>query len=464
VVRPLWLQAILLACIVAASTAAFAPASPGRFIDFRAFYCAGQAQLSGADPYREHPLHECEQTVSAPGVPPMPFRATFPAPFPGFVLALFAALAVLPFSWALYVWEGAACLALGLAIVLVARTTRTSLTANAIVLGFPAAVVALQLGQVTPFVLLAMAGAASLLQSGRPRLAALAALGALLDPHVGLALGLGLFVCVPRARLVAFVGTAGLVALGALTAGPLREWGYLRAVIPAHALANLTDSMQFSATNFAFEAGVAPAIALALGGLWYLGALAAGVLVARRLRARLGLGAVAYIPTAFVVFGGSHTHLQQLALAVPAFMLLTCAAFGKQRDLFGVVTFVAAIPWLLLAPVPALIAVPSGLAVVFTREMNIGRQGIRLAVASFAMLIVMLFSVLGSHAAGKPFSVTVPGNPLAEVSWQAFTVARNVPLEAWHVVARIPTVIAFVFLLFALVRATARRPIVLAKG
>src|SRR5450755_4582008 len=270
-VKPaMFVKAALIASIIALATALYAPHSAGQFLDLRAFYCAGQAQLSGADPYREHPLRECERTVSAPGLPAVDYGATLPVPFPGYVLMLFAALARLPFGWAFLIWQGAACAALGLAVVLAARTTRTSLTANAIVLGFPAVILALQLGQVTPFVLLAVAGCATLLQSGRPRLAALAALGALLDPHVGLALELGLFVCVPRARVVAFAGTAALVALGALAAGPLREWGYLHAVIPAHALANLTDSMQFSATNFAFEAGVAPGIALALGGVWYL--------------------------------------------------------------------------------------------------------------------------------------------------------------------------------------------------
>jgi hypothetical protein len=454
----LLLKVALLALVVALATAAFASSAPGRFSDFRAFYCAGQAQLSGADPYREHPLHECEQTVSAPGVPLMPYRATFPAPFPGFVLSLFAALALLPFAWALYIWEGAACLATGLGIVLVARTTRTSLTANAIVLGFPAAVVALQLGQVTPFVLLAVAGAASLLQSGRPRLAALAALGALLDPHVGLALGLGIAVCVPRARAVSIAGTVGLTGLGSLLSGPMREWEYLRSVIPAHAFANLTDSMQFSATNFAFEAGVRPTVALTLGGLWYVGALVAGVLVALRLRTGLGLGAVAYIPAAFVVFGGTHTHLQQLAIAVPAFMLLSSAAAGRRRDFFSVVTFVAAMPWLLMAPVPSLFVIPPVLAIVYTREMNTGRQGIRLAVGSLIALVAMMLTVLRSHTARKALNVHISGNPLAEVSWQAFTIARNVPADAWYLVARIPTVIAFVLLFAAFVRAAARKP------
>lgn len=447
---------IFLTVITALSVAFSAPRLSGQFLDLRAFYCAGQAERSGADPYREHPLNECEQKVNVPGFPPKADRATVPVPFPGFVLALFAALALLPFPLALYVWEAAACAAVGFAIVLAARTTRTSVTANAIVIGFPAVILALQLGQVTPFVLLAVVGAASFLQSGRPRLAAVTSLGALLDPHVGLALVLGLFIGVPRARLTLIAGTAALVTLGVFASGPAREWEFLHAVLPAHAFANVTDAAQFSTTYFAYATGVPPARAVQLGSLWYLGALVAGVFAGLRLRSKLGIVTLAYVPAAIAVFGGTHTHLQQLAIAIPAFMLLSSAATGRQRDLWSVVTFVAAIPWLFIAPFSWLYAAPPALALVFAREMRIGRQGIRLAAGSLVALVVMMIAILRTHVQHKPLEVTIPGNPLAEVSWQMFTVARNVPTEAWSFVAKAPTVIAFLLLFGAFARIALR--------
>jgi hypothetical protein len=457
-VKPaMFVKAALIASIIALATALYAPHSAGQFLDLRAFYCAGQAQLSGADPYREHPLRECERTVSAPGLPPVDYGATLPVPFPGFVLMLFAALARLPFGWVFLIWQSAACAALGLAVVLAARTTRTSLTANAIVLGFPAVILALQLGQVTPFVLLAVAGCATLLQSGRPRLAALAALGALLDPHVGLALELGLFVCVPQARGVLIAGTAVLVVLGSAVSGPAREWEYLHLVLPAHALANLTEARQFSTSNFAFEAGMPAQLALTFGSVWYVGMLVAGVIVALRLRARLGSAAIAYIPAAFAVFGGTHVHLQQLAVAIPAFMLLSCAAAGKRHDVYTVVTFVAAVPWLYIAPVPGLFAVAAALAILFAREMSSGRQGLRLAAGSLFALTVMLQSIMRSQTVRPAIHAAVVGNPLAEASLQILTVARYVPLDWWYFVARAPTVVAFVLLVAAFVRAALGR-------
>jgi hypothetical protein len=452
----MFVKAAFIASIIALSTAMFAPYSPGRFLDLRAFYCAGQAQLSGADPYREHPLHECERRVSAPGLPAVDYGATLPVPFPGYVLLLFEALALMPFGWVLLVWQGAACVALGLAIVLVARVTRTSLTANAIVLGFPAVILALQLGQVTPFVLLAVAGCATLLQSERPRLAATAALGALLDPHVGLALVLGLFVCVPRARKVLIAGTVLLVALGAAVSGPAREWEYLHLVVPAHALANLTEARQFSMSNFAFEAGVPATLALTLGSVSYLVAIAGGIIITLCLTTRLRSAAVAYIPVAFAVFGGTHTHLQQLAIAVPAFMLLSSASPPGRRDFYTVVTFVAATPWLFIAPVPGLFAIPPVLAILFAREMSSGRQGMRLAVGSLLVLTGIMLSILRWQTVHKTLPLEIPGNPLAEVSLQMFTIARYVPTDSWYFVARAPTVIAFVLLFAAFIHAAGR--------
>jgi hypothetical protein len=447
-----FVKAAAVAGIIALSTALFAPYSPGKFLDLRAFYCAGRIALSGADPYREHPLRECERELAAPGLPAVDYGATLPVPFPGFVLLLFSALALLPFAWVFFVWQGAACLALGLAVVLVARATHTSPAANAIVLGFPAVILALQIGQVTPFILLAVALCATMLQSGRPRLAAFAALGALLDPHVGLALVLGLFVCAPRARIVLIAGAALLSALGSAVWGPAREWEYLHAVIPAHALANLSEARQFSAANFAFEAGLPAQAALMLGSVWYAASVAAGTVVALRLRTRLGDAAVAYIPPAFAVFGGTHVHLQQLALAIPAFMLLSSATADKRHDFYSVVTFVAATPWLYIAPAPWLYIVPAGLAIFFTREMRSGKLGLRLAAGSLLALSAMLFAILHSQTARPSLHVVVRGNPLAEVSLQALVAARYVPTDWWYYVARAPTVIAFALLVAALAR------------
>jgi hypothetical protein len=452
-----FLQPCLVAAIVALSFGV--SASRERFFDFRVFYCAGQAERLGADPYREHPLYECEQNVGAPERSPVQSGVTAPAPFPGFVLALFAALARLPFSVALFVWEGAAVAAVGCAVMLVARTTRTTILANAIALGFPAAVVGLPLGQVTPFILLALAGCGVLLASGKPRWAALAALGAMLDPHVGLALVLGLFIGVRAARSVLVAGTFGLAALGLAVSGPLREWEYLRSVIPAHALAGVADAGQFSVTHFAFIAGARPALAVTLGSLWYAGALVVGITLALCLRARLGSAVMAYVPPAFAVFGGTHTHAQQIALAIPAFMLLYAFTSGRRRAAWVVVTFFAAIPWLSIAPSPWIYLGPPVLAVIFARELECGRHALRVGAAAGVTLGIILLAFSRSHLPRALVMHTVAGNPLADDSWQAFMQALFVPPESWYLVAKAPTVIAFLILFAVLAGAALRKPL-----
>jgi hypothetical protein len=434
-----------------------APYFPERFSDFRAFYCAGSAVRAHADPYREHPLDECERGVRAPGLSTLRSGVAVPAPFPGYALALFALFAGLPFPVASALWIMLTGGALAAAIVLLARVTATPLAAGAIALGFPAATVALPLGQVTPLVLLAIVAAAAALQAGRARLAAVAALGALLEPHVGLALVLGIAAGVPRARITLVVGCALLAVLGAAVSGPPHEWEYLRAVLPAHALANLADSSQFSTANLAYAVGFHAPAALGLGTLWYAAALGGGTWVALRLRARLGGVALALIPPAFVVFGGTHTHLAQLALAVPAFLLVCSAARGAFREAAVAVTIVAAIPWLFIAPFPLLFPAVAVLTAAFARIMDARRYALALAAGSFAASSAIFLAIVHSHVERGPIDAHVVGNPLAQVAWQIFVAARNTPPESWFAVAKAPTVIAFCALLSALVIAARNR-------
>ncbi len=426
------------------------PYFPERFSDARAFYCGGRAVLAHADPYREHPLLECERSVAAPALSPLRDDVAVPAPFPGFALALFALPALLPFALALLVWMLAASSAVVAATVLVARVTRTPLSAATIAIAYPAVTVALPLGQITPFVLLAIAAAGALLVMQRPRCAALAALGALLEPHVGLALVAGLAVAVPRTRTVLAAGIAGVAAIGCAISGVANQREYLQLVLPAHALANVPDALQFSTTHFAYIAGAPVALALALGTVWYVVAVGVGICVAVALRGRLGPAAVAFIPVAFAVFGGTHTHLAQLGLATPAFLLVCATARGNVRRACVILTFIAATPWLGLAPFPLLFAATALVALIFARRMGVREQALRLAAATFIALGALFIALARSHAPHRAIDARVEGNPLAQVAWQIFVLARNSPPEYWYLVAKAPTVIAFAGLLVGL--------------
>jgi hypothetical protein len=436
-------MALLVALLATVSIAFYLPYFPQRFADFRAFYCAGQATRTHADPYREHPLHECERAARAPGISAMRNDVTTPAPFPGPTLALFALIAVVPFGLAALLWLLATAVATVLAIVLLARVTHTSRAAVAIALGFPALTVALPFGQLTPLLMLALAACATALHAGRPRLAALAALATALDPHIGLALGIALFVCIARTRLTLLAGAFVLGLLSVALLGPARNIEYLREVLPAHALANLSEHAQFSTANILASVGVPAPVALIAGNLWYLAMIALGIVVAVRLRPRYGDVAVALVPPAFAVFGGVHIHLQQLALAIPAFFLIAPALQGTLRAWFVATISVAAVPWLLIAPFPMLFPLVGVLAVVFARRMAVPRIAFPLGLAMFTAATGMFVAVAGTRHAGDAISATPPGNPLAEVSWSGYVTALNAQPDPWLWFLKAPTFCAF---------------------
>jgi hypothetical protein len=449
---------LLVTIFVALSLAGFLSAFPQRYSDFRAFYCSGRVVLAGADPYREEPLHACEHSLASRFLSPLPAEVTIPAPYPGYVLALFSTVARLPFDSAVIAWTIASCLALAAAGVMIARSTATPLPAVAAVMGFPAAIVALPLGQPTIFVLCAIAACAVLLRARRPRLAALAAVATALDPHVGLAVCAGLFVAVAEARVVLVAAGIGVLAASAIASGPAREWEYLHDVLPLHALVNVPEYSQFSIANLAFTAGIAPKLAVLLGNAWYALSVVAGVIAGVRLRARLGIAAVAFVPVAFAVFGGAHTHLQQLALAIPAFLLVTSAATGMRRRILIIATFAAAMPWLVAAPFPALYLATAVLGIAFAQSVEPARSGLALGAGSFVVLLVLFVAVAHANAPAIPVATPSSGNPLAEIAWGSFVHATSLPAQPWYLAAKLPTLAGFIAMLAAVLDAARTAP------
>jgi hypothetical protein len=200
-------------------------------------------------------------------------------------------------------------------------------------------------------------------------------------------------------------------------------------------------------------------LAVTLGSLWYVGALAAGIILALRLRARLGIAVMAYVPPAFAVFGGTHTHAQQIALAIPAFMLLYSLTSGRRRDAWVVVTLFAAIPWLSIVAFPLIYLGPPVLAFIFARELQSGRHALRVGAIAGITVGVVLLAFFQSHLPRAFAMHTIGGNPLADDSWQAFMQALFVPAESWYLVAKAPTVIAFLILFAVLAVAARRKPV-----
>jgi hypothetical protein len=442
----------LISIFAGLSLAAFLSLYPARFCDFRAFYCSGQVALAGQDPYREHPLHECEQSLPPLLLSSFPPQLTMPAPYPGYAIALYSVVARLPFNDAIVLWTAASALALCASIGLIARSTSTPSYASVIGLGLPAVIVPLPLGQPTLFVLVAIASCTALLRAERPRLAALAALFTLIEPQVGLAVCCGVFFGVPRTRLLLCSGAVLLLVLDTALFGLARQWEYVHSVLPLHALVNVPEFSQFSIANLAFTAGLGRHPALVLGNLWYGVSLVAGVVVGLRLRSRYGAAAVTFVPVAFSVFGGAHTHLQQLELAIPAFLMVASAADGRRRAIMVASTFVACVPWLIAAPFPYLFVATTVLAVAFAQAMGTARIAPALGASCFIVLCGLCLLVVYGHAPAAAFTAPKLANPLAEVTWGAFVDASSLPARGWYLAGKLPTLAAFIILLGAIAR------------
>jgi hypothetical protein len=235
------------------------------------------------------------------------------------------------------------------------------------------------------------------------------------------------------------LGTFALAVLSVVVLGPARNIEYLRDVLPAHALANLTDRAQFSTANILASLGVPAHAALLVGNLWYVAMLVLGITIAIRLRPRYGDATIALVPPAFAVFGGLHIHVQQLAIAIPALLLVSFNLKGRTRDIFVAATFVAAVPWLLTAPFPMLFPLLAILAVVFARLMHAPRIALPLGVASFLAASCMFVAVARTRHPHLAISPAPAGNPLAEVSWSMFVHAMDAQADPWLWFLKTPT-------------------------
>lgn len=438
--------------IVLASIAAYVPYAPVKMYDFRAFYCAGKALRAHADPYRLRPLQACERNTTAPGIPVNAGDPTVPAPLPGYVLAVFALLSLLPFGLCALLWIAASVAALAGSIGLLQRVLRLPAPAIAVAVVLPAAIVALPLGQLAPFIGCAIALCAYGLSSGRWRLAAAGALATSPDPAIAVVLCSTLLVAVPATRATILCGTAALAALAVVTLGVGTNVEYVQTVLHAHAIGNVAERSQLSAAHFAWVAGLSRPAALVFGEVWYACAAVSGVWIAIRLRRRFGIAAVALVPPAFAVFGGVYVHFSQVVLAIPAFLMVVRELPARLPWLPAAI-FVLAVPWLALAGFPPFALALVMLAVAYARDFQSVRTGLRLGLAAAALLAAFFAFALTTVAppASPSFQATAAGDALAESAWSEYIDWRDPKPNRLFLLLELPTMAALSACLAALV-------------
>ena len=301
-------------------------------VDFRAYYCAASVVRHHEDPYLALPLEKCERETPAPFYRP-PHNVAVPAPYPPYALAFFYPFTFLPFTAAAVVWWLLLIAALATAAYALARVAKVGFLVSWATLVLSAGFNALPPGNVLPVALAALVVAALFIVRQRYALAAVAIVVSMIEPHVALPAAIALFVGLGAMRAPLAAGFAVLGALSLAFGGVSHNVEYVAAVLPAHALSEVSRDNQFSLSTVAAALGMPDAPAALFGSVSYLLMTVLGTVIALRLAARFGqVAAIALVPPAFTLLGGSFVHAVEIAAAVPACLLILTAAQPYRKE------------------------------------------------------------------------------------------------------------------------------------
>jgi hypothetical protein len=407
-----------------------------QLVDYRVFWCAGQAALDGADPYLTEPLRTCEQRYGTPAVTASP-NLVMPFVLPPYDVPAFALLARLPLTVSGLLFTVLGVVALIAGIVLVARSVRVPLALSAAALSMSVGLPSLVLGQIVPFELAALAATAFAVSRRRDALAGACAVLTLFAPHVGAFVVLTMLVLLPRARLALGIGIAALGLVTVFAGGPART-SYLAALAQqaaAEARSNEQYSLTFALTFFHTPAGVA----LALGTVSTCVMLVAAVLLSRAAYRAGATSAVVYLPAACAVLGGTFVHITQIALAVPAALLFHEHAPDRtSRALGSSAVLLLAVPWPDAVLVKAALA-PALVVLGVTTWYAFGGE-LRRTAAVVVACWLLLIPIENRPPPAVPVAVLErsPGTVLASVSWMQ-AVRQRTSFAPRDLLVKLPT-------------------------
>lgn len=286
--------------------------------DFKAFYCSGYVLAHGGDPYLAAPLARCE-SMREPN--PLFFTTkgeVLPAPLPGYAVAAFVPLSLLPFPLAALVWLTLLAAATFGAIVLLAQIRVASVELLAVTLALILVGVCFPVGELPPIALFGIALAAWSASRGRPWPAAIGIALTFFEPQVGAAMLVAALALGRRFALAALVGACALGVASLLAVGVADTIQYLQVIVPAHLASELPSVLQYSLSAVLYQLGVAPAVATLGGRLSWLVMLGVAYVFARSKPAHARPELAFLAAPAFVAVGGQFLHLDHIALAVPA--------------------------------------------------------------------------------------------------------------------------------------------------
>jgi hypothetical protein len=379
-------------------------ATPGPALrDFEAYYAAGAAWNAGDDPYSRQ-IWRGERTI--PGVTAsrdelLPFVG------PPFSLPLWGAFARLDYAQAALLWS--TLLALSFALLsagtlrLVAPQAGASayLAALALGAGFGPLTSGLALGQVAVFACAAAVAAQVALARSNALAAATAALGAALQPN----LGISLVARLPTRRAAIALALAGAVAVGCSAAalgGLDGLWHYVEG-LRDHARAETGIAIQTTVAAVASAFGASSVAAQAIATATAL--LAAGALLALFATRRYG-GLERFALTSAtlpIVLPFAHEHDFTLAFFPALVCALRCS--GGTWIAAACTTLFVAVDWLGLAQRPS--GLPQSLCLATTAAFALAALGPReLGLRRlWPLAVVPLVALAGAFAAMHPLPI-----------------------------------------------------------
>lgn len=420
--------------------------------DFRAFYCGGTTLLHGANPYTAGPLLRCEQIPQPFGLHTAKDQVDLPAPFPGYALAVFAIVALLPYPAAAAVWLMLLLACTAAACVFLGRLCGRPSLAALMLLAVAFSVAVIPYGELAPVIMAALTGGALALRDERRAALVLALAVIALLPHVALPVFLALFIWHRSARLPVALLCGALALIDVIAGGPQLALSYFTRVLPNHAASEIGFITQYSMTWLAQGLGASDRVALAAGNLSYLVMVVLGVWLAgiesRKLR---DPALLLLIPAAFAVTFGSFIHYSEITLAFPAALLLYTRTRGTARAIAATAVLLAALPWQSIVTQPALmIPVTLGAIAICAIALELPvRTSLRAGVAAviFCAACIIVAWQLGPqtapHAAASAFDPA-----LAEASWAQHISAQTSSSGLVWWIPKLPTWIGLVLLAF----------------
>jgi hypothetical protein len=436
-------------------------ARPSGFLrDFNAFYCAGSAVDAGADPYLAEPLGSCERLPQPPPLATGRAGLAVPAPLPPYTLLPFALLARLPYPVAAALWCIALLAAVAIAVAAMRRATGLPLIALIAAFALGDGYASISLGQLAPLAVAGLALATMFAQERRDAAAGWAAAFAMLEPHVGLPACVALFVWKSGSRLPLALSAFVLTGASLWLVGPATALEYGRNVVPAHALSELANEKQFSLSYLAHRLGAGDELALRLGTLSYLAALALGCTIAAPLAQRLrSPGMIAALPPALALVGGPFLHIAQMPAALPCALLLHARVPALRRALAAILILLA-IPWVQFTTLGTAFGLLAAVAAAVLGRTLGGMRAVGIGVLTL-VVIGFVASLLGLVQAPVPdpdslLAANYDPHALAETSWGLYvrTVA-HANLLAFDL-ARVPTLASLLALAWFAIRLAAR--------